>query len=195
MQLRNQKIGLFFGSFNPVHTGHMMLASYLVQYTDLRAIWFIISPHNPFKQKSTLLEDHHRYQLVQQAIGDYADFYASDIEFNMPQPSYTIDTLTHLAERYPEKEFVLICGSDIMPSFHKWKNYEHILRNHKVMVYNRPGNFENPYQDHPAFTFVKAPQFDISSSFIRKLIREGKSAQYFLPEAVYQYIKEMRFYE
>lgn len=195
MKLKNQKTGLFFGSFNPIHQGHMMLANYLVEFTDLRSVWFVISPHNPFKKKDSLLDDHHRHQLVQEAVGDDPRFYASTIEFDMPKPSYTIDTLTHLSERYPEKEFVLLCGADVLPTFYKWKNYAQILENYKLLVYNRPGGFENPYVGHPAVKMVEAPQFDISSSFIRKSIRQGKDVRYFLPGNVYNYIREMHFYE
>ncbi|HKK09888.1 MAG TPA: nicotinate (nicotinamide) nucleotide adenylyltransferase [Bacteroidales bacterium] len=195
MKLKNQKTGLFFGSFNPIHQGHMMLANYLVEFTDLRSIWFIISPHNPFKKKDSLLDDHHRHQLVQEAIGDDPRFYASTIEFDMPKPSFTIDTLTHLSERYPDKEFVLLCGADILPTFHKWKNYEQILSEYKMLVYNRPGFIENPCREHQAVEITEAPQFDISSSFIRKAIAEGKDVRYFLPGNVYHYIREMHFYE
>jgi len=195
MKLKNQKTGLFFGSFNPVHNGHMMLANYIVEYTDLRSIWFIISPQNPFKKKNTLLEDHHRYRLVQEAIGDDPRFFASGVEFDMPRPSYTIDTLTYLSERYPDKEFVLIGGQDMLPTFHKWKNYEKILENYRLMVYNRPGSYENPYQGHPAITFIKAPQFEVASSFIRDAIHKGKDVRYFLPESVHRYMREMHFYE
>ncbi len=195
MKLKNQKTGLFFGSFNPIHQGHMMLANYLVEFAGLRSVWFVISPHNPFKKKDSLLDDHHRYQLVQEAIGDDPRFFASTIEFDMPKPSYTIDTLTHLSERYPDKEFVLLCGADILPTFHKWKNYGQILDNYKMLVYNRPGGFENPYEEHPAVETIEAPQFDISSSFIRKSISKGKDVRFFLPGNVYNYIREMHFYE
>ncbi len=195
MQLKNQKTGLFFGSFNPVHHGHMMLANYIVEYTDLRSVWFVISPQNPFKKKLTLLKDHHRYNIVQEAIGDDSRFFASDVEFHMPQPSYTIDTLTHLSERYPEKEFVLIGGEDLLPTFHKWKNYELILKSYRIMIYNRPGHFDNPYKDHPSVESIEAPRFEISSSFIRQAISEGRDVRYFLPERVYKYITEMHLYE
>lgn len=192
--LKNQKVGLFFGSFNPIHQGHLMLANYLVEFTDLRSIWFVISPQNPLKSRANLLEDYHRYQLVQVAIEDNPNFYASTIEFDMPKPSYTIDTLTYLKERYPEKEFYLICGSDIVHQFHKWKNYQQIIEHYHIMVYNRPGDYDNPYVGHPSFQFIEAPQFDISSSFIRKSLKEKKNMQYFLPKKVYEYILEMGFY-
>jgi len=195
MQLKNQKTGLFFGSFNPIHHGHMMLANYIVEYTDLRSIWFVISPHNPFKKKSTLLEDHHRYNLVQESIGDDPRFFASNVEFNMPQPSYTIDTLTHLSERYPEKEFILIGGEDMLPTFHKWKNYELILKNYRLMIYNRPGAYEHPYKEHPSFHFIEAPRFEISSSLIRKALTEGKDMRHFMPRKAYEYIISMHLYQ
>ncbi len=195
VRLKNQKVGLFFGSFNPIHQGHLMLANYIVEFTELRHVWFVISPHNPLKKRQTLLEDHHRYQLVQVAIEDNPNFYASTIEFDMPKPSYTIDTLTYLQERYPEKEFYLICGSDIVQQLHKWKNHQQIIDNYHIMVYNRPNYDESAYIGHPSFQFIDAPQFEISSSFIRKSLKEKKNMRYFLPEKVYQYILKMGFYE
>lgn len=191
----SKTIGLLFGSFNPVHMGHLMLSQYLVEFAGLDEIWFIISPQNPFKKKNTLLGDHHRQQLVRIAVEDNPRFDYSTIEFNMPQPSYTIDTLTHLSEKYPHHNFRLICGTDILPTFHKWKNYEEILKNYKILVYNRPGDWEHPYTNHPSFQFIEAPMFEISASFIRQALKAGKDIRYFLPKAVYQYIIEMHFYE
>ena len=188
-------IGLLFGSFNPVHSGHLMLAQYLVEFSELEEVWFVVSPQNPFKKKKTLLNDHHRDEMVRIALEDNDRFEVSNIEFRMPKPSYTIDTLTHLSEKYPGNDFRLICGTDILPTFHKWKNYEQIIDNYNIMVYNRPGDWQHPYENHPSFQFINAPLFDISSSFIRKAIKEKKNLRYFLPDNVYKYILEMHFYE
>ena len=188
-------IGLLFGSFNPLHSGHLMLSQYLVEFTKLEEIWFVVSPQNPFKAQTTLLADHHREKMVRIAIEDNPKFDVSDIEFKMPTPSYTIDTLSKLSEQYPHYDFRLICGTDILPDFHKWKNYEQILRNYTIMVYNRPGNWVHPYADHPSIQFVNAPMIDISSSFIRQAIKQQKDLRYFLPKKVYQYILKMHFYE
>lgn len=188
-------IGLLFGSFNPVHIGHLMLSQYLLEYSGLDQIWFVVSPQNPFKRKKTLLQDHHRYELVRIAVDDNPRMEVSNIEFRMPKPSYTIDTLTYLTEKHPHHEFRLICGSDILPTFHKWKNYEEIIEHYRVMVYNRPGDWEHPYHNNPSFEFINAPRFDISASFIRDGIKNGKDLRYFLPDAVYRYILDMHFYE
>ena len=190
-----KSIGLLFGSFNPIHSGHLMLAQYLVEFSDLEQIWFVVSPHNPFKKKKTLLDDHHREELVRIAVEDNDRFDVSNIEFRMPKPSYTIDTLTYLSEKYPSINFQLICGTDILPTFHKWKNYEQIIENYSIIVYNRPGNWEHPYGKNPSFRFIEAPSFDISSSFIRQAIKDKKNLRYFLPEKVYEHILNMHFYE
>jgi nicotinate-nucleotide adenylyltransferase len=189
------KTGLLFGSFNPVHNGHLMIASYMAEYTDLAQVWFVVSPHNPLKEKTSLLADHHRLAMVNLAIEDDARFRSSNIEFKLPQPSYTIDTLTYISERFPEKEFVLIAGSDNLPTLHKWKNYEELLRQYKIYLYPRPGTPPGPFDQHPSITRVDAPLITISSSFIRKGIREGKNMRYFLPDRVWRYAEEMHFYE
>ncbi|MCF8235942.1 MAG: nicotinate-nucleotide adenylyltransferase [Bacteroidales bacterium] len=191
----HKKTGLFFGSFNPVHTGHMIIANYMVEFTDLREIWFVISPHNPLKQKSSLLADHHRYYMIQMAVEDDKRFRASNVEFDLPQPSYTIDTLTYLNEKFPGREFCLITGSDIFSSFHKWKNYKILLDRYCFYVYPRPGSDPGPYQGHPNLKPVNAPMVEISSSFIRKSILDKKEIRYFLPAKVYEHILEMHFYE
>lgn len=190
-----KKTGLFFGSFNPIHVGHLMIAKYMLEFSDLTEIWFVISPHNPLKKKSTLLADHHRLALVKTAIEDEPKFKACDIEFKMPQPSYTIDTLTYLFEKYPENKFVLISGTDIFKSFHKWKNYEHLLQQYEFYVYPRPDSGLGNYKDHPKIKIINAPLIEISSSFIRKGIKAGKDMKYFLPKNVFEYISEMHFYE
>ncbi|MES2140245.1 MAG: nicotinate (nicotinamide) nucleotide adenylyltransferase [Bacteroidota bacterium] len=189
------KVGLFFGSFNPIHAGHLVLANYMLEYTDLERIWFVVSPHNPLKKKSTLLDEKQRLQLVDLAIGDNTKLKSSNIEFNLPQPSYTIVTLTYLKEKHPQHEFVLIMGADNLESFHKWKNYEEILKHHQLYIYPRPGSEGGNLKDHPQIKLVNAPVMEISSTAIRQAIKEKKDMRYFMPEAVWQYIKEMHFYE
>jgi nicotinate-nucleotide adenylyltransferase len=191
----NKKIGLFFGSFNPIHIGHTVIANWFVEYTDLDNVWFVVSPQNPFKEKQTLLADHHRLALVRVAIEDDPRFWVTDIEFKMPKPSYTIDTLTYLEEKYPDTKFVLLTGSDQLPSFHKWKNPDRILELYQMYVYARPGYKGGQYEKHPSIKIFHTPQMDISSTFIRKSIAEGKDMRYMLLPKVWEYIQEMHFYE
>ena len=188
------KIGLFFGSFNPIHIGHLAIANYMVEFTDLDKVWFVISPHNPLKQKSTLLPDIHRLTMVRLAIEYDNRFKASNIEFDLPQPSYTINTLTYLKEKYPENEFVLIMGSDGLPTFYKWKNYKELVANYKRYVYPRPGTDIELLQNIENGMIVNAPLIEISSTFIRDSIALGKDIRYFLPEKVWQFIDEMNFF-
>ena len=188
------KVGLFFGSFNPVHTGHMIIAHYMAEYTDLEQVWIIVSPQNPFKKKDTLANDYDRLHLVHLAIGDQLHLRASNIEFNLPKPSYTIDTLTYLHEKYPEHEFCLIMGGDNLASLPKWKNYEQILAHHHIYVYSRPNIDPGPLVNHPRVTMAEAPLLDISASFIRQCIRSGKSVQYMVPDAVFAYLKDTNLY-
>jgi nicotinate-nucleotide adenylyltransferase len=188
------KIGLFFGSFNPIHLGHLAIANYMVEYTDNKEIWFVISPHNPFKKKKNLLDDYDRLELVHKAINDDPRFRASDIEFRMPKPSYTIDTLTYLNEKFPQHEYSLIMGSDGLPTFHKWKNANEIIRHYHRFVYPRPDQLP-PYPNFENATRVKAPLMEISASFIRKAIKEGKNIRHFLPYHCYDYIDKMNFYK
>lgn len=187
-------IGLFFGSFNPVHNGHLMMANYLCQVTDLKQVWMVVSPQNPFKEKSTLLRERERLHLLHLAIDDNPRLRASDIEFNLPRPSYTIDTLTYLSEKYPKHRFALIMGSDNLATLHKWKNYEQILEQHTIYVYARMGSGEHPFPHHPHIRIVEFPFLDISATFIRESIAKGLSMQYFLPEKVWQYIDENNLY-
>jgi nicotinate-nucleotide adenylyltransferase len=189
------KIGLFFGSFNPVHVGHMVIANYMLEFTGLDKIWFVISPHNPHKQKSTLLNQRQRWEMVNLAIGDNSKMKASDIEFGLSQPSYTINTLAYLEEKYPGKEFVLIMGADNLQSFPKWKNYEEILNRFGIYVYPRPGSTGGELINHPKVKLVDTPLMEISSTMIRQAIKEKKDVRYFLPEAVWNYIKEMHIFE
>jgi nicotinate-nucleotide adenylyltransferase len=185
--------GLFFGSFNPIHNGHMMIASYMADFAGLDQVWFVVSPHNPLKEKSTLLADHHRLAMVNLAVEDDPRFRSSNIEFKLPQPSYTIDTLTYLAEQYPGREFIPIIGSDSIATFRKWKNWEVLLANYRFFVYPRP---ESPVPEgaHPSFIPIGAPLITLSSSFIRQGIREGRDMRHFVPEKVWKYIVEMNFY-
>jgi nicotinate-nucleotide adenylyltransferase len=195
MTERRKKTGLFFGSFNPVHNGHLILANYMVEFTDLDEVLFVVSPQNPLKDKKTLLAEHHRLYLTRLAVEDEQKLGVTDIEFKMPRPSYTIDTLAWLSEKYPEKDFVLISGTDIFGSFHKWKNYETILEYYSFYVYPRPGSDPGKYADHPAIRLFRAPLMEISSSFIRKGLKEKKNMRFWMPDNVYNYIKEMHFYE
>ncbi len=189
------KIGLFFGSFNPVHIGHLVIANYFVEFTSIDELWFVISPQNPLKKKSTLLADFHRLYLLELAVKDSPIFKISDIEFKMPRPSYTIDTLTYLQEKYPTKNFTIIMGSDGLKSLHKWKNYETILKNYGVFVYPRQGETDIDIAQKKSIIFVDGPKMEISSSFIRKAIKEGKDIRHFLTPEVYNYIIDMHFYK
>ena len=189
------KTGLFFGSFNPLHIGHMTIAQYMVEFTDLEQVWFVMSPQNPFKEKSNLLAQHHRLMMVRIATEDHRQFQASDIEFNLSQPSYTVDTLTYLKEQYPTHNFALIMGRDNLNSFHKWKNYEQILKEHELYVYPRTESEDCALVRHKKVHLTKAPLVDISASFIRKSIADKKDISYYLPPKVWQYMDEMNFYK
>ena len=194
--LGNKKTGLFFGSFNPIHVGHLIIANHMVEHTDLEEVWFVISPHSPFKQKASLLADHQRFALVNYAVEDHPNLWASNIEFGLPQPSYTSLTLAFLAERYPNKEFSLIMGEDNLIHIDQWKNADFILNNYPIYVYPRPNIELSKFHQYPNVHIVKdVPQMDISSSFIRKCIKEHKDTRYLLPHRVYEYVKEMHFYE
>jgi nicotinate-nucleotide adenylyltransferase len=193
--MNSVKTGLFFGSFNPIHIGHLMLANYMLEFTDLECVWFVVSPHNPLKKKAALLDERQRLYMVELAIGDNDKLKASDIEFKLTQPSYTINTLTHLHEKYPKREFALIMGSDNLQSFHKWKNYEEILKNHHIYVYPRPNYDGGELIKHPHVILTQAPVIEISSTKIRSAIKEKKNMQYFVPAAVWQYVTEMNFYK
>lgn len=188
-------IGLFFGSFNPIHVGHMALANYMVEFTDMEQVWFVISPHNPLKEKASLLNQNQRLYMVNVAIEDDARFKSSTIEFDLPQPSYTINTLVHLKEKYPQHTFSLIIGQDNLESFHKWKNYEEILKKYKLYVYPRPGAKSSELEQHPNVVLTQAPFIDISSTFIRDAIKKKKDVRHYLPEKAWQYIDEMNLYK
>lgn len=188
------QIGLFFGSFNPVHIGHMALANYMLSFTELDEVWLVVSPHNPLKLKSTLLDQHQRLALVELAVDDHSRIRASNIEFQLTQPSYTIHTLAHLYEKYPQHNFSLIMGQDNLSSFHKWKNHEEILRTCKIYVYPRPDTGPSTFDEHPQVIFTSAPVMDISSTFIRNALRDKKDIRYFLPHKVWEEIDQMNFY-
>jgi len=190
----NKHIGLFFGSFNPVHIGHLIIANHMANETDLDQVWMVVSPQNPFKDKKSLAKDRDRYNLVHLAIGDNPKLSVSDIEFSMPKPSYTIDTLTYLKEKYPNKIFYLIMGGDNVPTLPKWKNSELLIENYKIYVYKRPGYDLGPLASHPNITSVEAPLLDISSTHIRQLIKERKSIQYLVPDAVRLEIERSSIY-
>ncbi len=191
------KIGLYFGTFNPIHVGHLTIANHLVEHSDLDQVWFIVTPHSPFKKKNSLLDDHQRLEMVYLATKDYTKLKQSDIEFNLPQPNYTVNTLTHLEEKYPNYEFALIMGEDNLKSFYKWKNYQLILERHYIYVYPRisSGTVEHQFENHDKIVHVDAPIMELSSTFIRKSIKAGKNVKPMLPEHVWSYLDEMNFYK
>lgn len=189
------QIGLFFGSFNPIHVGHTVLANYMASFTDLEQVWFVVSPHNPLKEKASLLNQNQRLHMVNLAIEDNPLFKSSNIEFGLPQPSYTVNTLAHLHEKYPQHKFSLIMGEDNIQSFTKWKNYEEILKNYFIYVYPRPGCDCGEFKTHPHLVFTEAPLMDISSTFIRKAIKDKKNVSCFMPQKVWEYCDEMSFYK
>lgn len=195
MAIPPKKIGLFFGSFNPIHVGHMIIANHMINETDLDQVWMVVSPQNPHKKKNTLAKDYDRLNMVKEAIGDNIRIKASNIEFGLSIPSYTVDTLAFLTEKYPKDEFSLIMGGDNIGSFHKWKNYETILKYHNIFVYSRPNYELGDLADHPKVTILEAPLLDISASYIRKCIKEGKSIRYLVSEKVYEFIKDSGAYK
>jgi len=191
------KIGLYFGTFNPIHVGHLIIANHLAEHTDLEQIWMVVTPHNPLKQKSTLLDDYHRLHLVRLATEDYPKIKPSDVEFKLPQPNYTVNTLAHLLEKYPQHDFSLIMGEDNLKSFHKWKNYDYILQNHDIYIYPRVSEeAENlEFKDHPRIHIVAAPIVEISSTFIRDNIKNKKNIRPLLPHNVWEYVDHNNFYK
>ena len=190
------KIGLYFGTFNPIHSGHLIIANHMVEHSDLDEIWLVVTPHNPFKNKSSLLDNHHRFEMVYKATENYSKIKPSDVEFKLPQPNYTIYTLAHLTDLYPDKEFSLIMGEDNLKSFHKWKNFETILEHHQIYVYPRisDGNPDIPLVIHKKINKIEAPVVQISSTMIRNGIKSGKNIQPLLSKEVWEYIDEMNFY-
>lgn len=188
------EIGLFFGSFNPVHTGHMIIASHVANWSDLDEVWMVVSPQNPLKKRSNLAKDYDRLHMVQLAIGDHPKIRASNIEFSLPKPSYTVDTLIHLKEKYPDHEFTLIMGGDNLHNLHKWKNYEVLLDHYKILVYRRPEYIDNAYKGRDNISVIEAPLMEISSTFIRKSLKTGKSVRYLVPDPVWEYLETSTLY-
>lgn len=183
-----KNIGLFFGSFNPIHIGHLIIANTMVEHASLDEVWFVVSPQNPFKKQSGLLHEFDRLDLVNAAIFDNFNLKAVDVEFRMPKPSYTIDTLTYLSEEHKDKNFKLIIGEDNLKSFKKWKNSEKILEFYELLVYPRPNAQPSELKTHPKVQLIEAPMMDISATFIRKCIQSHKSIKYLVPESVEQLI-------
>ena len=190
------KIGLYFGTFNPIHIGHLIIANHMAEFSNLDQIWMVVTPHNPLKKKSTLLDDYHRLQMVHLATEDFPKIKPSDIEFKLLQPNFTVNTLVHLEEKYPNYEFSLIMGEDNLKSFHKWKNYEVILAHHEIYVYPRLSVEEDVLQlkNHPKIHFIAAPIVEISSTFIRDNIKNGKNVKPLLSSKVWEYIDHNNFY-
>jgi nicotinate-nucleotide adenylyltransferase len=189
------KIGLFFGSFNPVHVGHLIIAETAYSKTDLDRVWMVVSPQNPFKKKKNLLSEYSRLQMVELGIGENPHIQASNVEFHLPQPSYTIDTLVHLKEKYPAYEFSLIMGSDNLRHLHKWKNHEALLKYHRIFVYPRGELSEDlPFLDHEQVSVFEAPLLEISSTYIRHSLREGYSVRYMVPDSVEEELARSRAY-
>lgn len=192
-----KKVGLYFGTFNPIHIGHLIIANHLVEFSELDEVWFVVTPQSPFKSKKTLLDNHHRYEMVYAATKEYPKLSPSRIEFDLPQPNYTITTLVHLREKYPsDYNFSLIMGEDNLKGFHKWKNFETILENHHIYVYPRifEGAIAHQFDGHQKIHRVNAPIMEISSTFIRQQHKKGKNVKPLLPQEVWLYMDEMNFY-
>lgn len=188
------KVGLFFGSFNPIHIGHLIIGNYMANYTDLDEVWFVVSPQNPFKEKKSLGNMYDRLEMVNLAIEGSENLRASDIEFSMPKPSYTIDTLVYLGEKYPQKEFSLIMGADNLVGLSKWKNHEIILRDYQIFVYPRPGFELGELAAHSAITLTDTPLMELSSTFVRQAIKDKKDIRFFSPDKVIAFIDKKGLY-
>lgn len=187
-------IGLYFGSFNPIHIGHLIVANHVAENSEVDKIWFVVSPHNPLKEAHSLLNEYHRLHLVSLAIEDNSKFRASNVEFHLPKPSFTIDTLTYLAEKFPLEKFSIIIGSDSFQNIHRWKNFEQLIANYSFIVYKRPGFVIK--ETHGAnLTIMEAPLLDISSTYIRTQIKEKKNVRYLLPDPVFTYVVENHYYQ
>jgi len=189
-----KSVALLFGSFNPVHVGHLIIAETVAHSDGIDETWLVVSPQSPFKKKASMLNQYDRLHLAKLGAQDNHKIKASNIEFSLPLPSYTIDTLTYLHEKFPDYEFALVMGEDNLKHFHKWKNYEQILKHYRLIVYPRLGYKVALYQDHPKITRLEMPYLDISATQIRQLIKDGKSPRYLVTQAVYDYIQEMNLY-
>jgi nicotinate-nucleotide adenylyltransferase len=189
------KTGLFFGSFNPIHVGHLIIANFMAAHTDLQEVWLVVTPQNPLKSKSSLANDYDRLHLVRLAVEDNPKLRASDIEFSLPKPSYTIDTLTYLSEKFPTREFVLIMGGDNIATLQKWKNYEVILKHYSIYVYKRPTFDAGEFATHSKVHFFDAPLLDISATYIRNAIKNKQSIQYLVTEKVFDYLDGSSMYK
>jgi len=199
---QRKKIGLFFGSFNPIHIGHLILANYILEHSDMQELWFVVSPQNPFKEKKSLLKDHNRLDMVQLAIKNYPKMRASNVEFSLPTPSYTIDTLTYLQEKYPDYSFSLIMGEDNIGSLHKWKNYELLLQNYQIIVYPRIFGKDTStslnvpeLKNHQNIHKIDAPIIELSATEIRNMIKAGRNVRPMLPPEVFEYLDGSSFYK
>lgn len=194
-----KKIGLFFGSFNPIHIGHLILANYILEKSDMSELWFVVSPQNPFKDKKSLLDDHNRLEMVNLAINNYPKMRASDVEFSLPKPSYTIDTLTYLHEKHPEYQFSLIMGEDNLAGLHKWKNSDLLVKNHQIIVYPRLFDGGKSTQDYAIendnIIVINAPIIELSATEIRNMLKEGKNTRPMLPPEVFDYLDGSHFYK
>ena len=194
----SKKVGLFFGSFNPVHIGHLILANYILENSDMDELWFVVSPQNPFKEKKSLLKDSNRLEMVNLAVKNYPKMRASNVEFSLPVPSYTIDTLTYLKEKYPENSFSIIMGEDNLDGLHKWKNSEQLINNHQIIVYPRIFQGEkkdSEYLQHHNISIVNAPVIELSATKIRTMIKDGKNVRPMLPPEVFEYLDGSSFYK
>lgn len=188
-------VGLFFGSFNPIHIGHLIIAQYMADFSDLSEVWLVVSPHNPLKNKKSLANAYDRLEMARLATESSEQLKVSDIEFNLPQPSYTIDTLTYLSEKYPKKKFAIIMGADNLSSIKKWKNYETLLQNYPIYVYPRPGSAISEWEKHPQIHITDTPLMELSSTFIRKAIKDGRNINYFTPDTVMDFIEKKQLYK
>ena len=195
-----KKIGLFFGSFNPIHIGHLILANYILEKSDMEQLWFVVSPQNPFKEKKSLLKDYHRLDMVNMALKNYPKMRASNVEFSLPKPSYTTDTLAYLKEKYPKNSFALIMGEDNLKSLHKWKNAEHLIENNQIIVYPRKLETENteeknPFLDHKNISLIDAPIIELSATEIRNMLKNNQNVRPMLPPEVFEFLDGSNFYK
>lgn len=189
-----KSVALYFGTFNPVHIGHMAMANYIVSQGPVQSLWFVVTPQNPLKASSGLLPDYQRLELLRRAVGDDLRFRVSDVEFKLPKPNYTAYTLMKLKESHPNHRFWLVMGADNLQTFHKWKNQDYILNNHRILMLPRPGYDGGEWVNHPSVSILDAPQLEISATFIRNSIAQGKDVRHFMPHAAWVYLDEMNFF-